>query len=243
MRKYKAVVVDDEYFIRIGFKFLLNWEQLRMEIVGQASDGEQGLELIKRLRPDVVFLDIKMPKMDGLNMLKQLREENSDILVIIMSGYAEFSYAQQAIDYGVCKYLTKPIDTEILEAIVKKIVCQLDEKQNGSEYAGMPDAVIQIIDFVEKNLSFEIKLNIIADDLHMDAIYLGKLFKRCMGIGFKDYVVRKRMEYAQQLVQNSNLSIPEIAERVGYREESYFRLSFKRFSGCSPREYKKRNKT
>ena len=239
MRNYKAVVVDDEYFIRTGFKFLLDWEKLRMEIAGQASDGEQGLELVKELCPDVVFLDIKMPKMDGLTMLKKLREEQNETLVIIMSGYAEFSYAQKAIDYGVYKYLTKPINTDELEQIITKIVSRLDEQQPEVEYSGIPDAVRELIETVEKNLSSDIKLNTIADQLHMDAIYLGRLFKKSMGIGFKDYVVQKRMERAQQLIRTTNLPISEIAEKVGYREENYFRMSFKRFCGCSPREYKR----
>ncbi len=239
MRNYKAVVIDDEYFIRTGFKFLLDWEKLRMEIAGQASDGEQGLELVKELCPDVVFLDIKMPKMDGLTMLKKLREEQNETLVIIMSGYAEFSYAQKAIDYGVYKYLTKPINTDELEQIITKIVSRLDEQQPEVEYSGIPDAVRELIETVEKNLSSDIKLNTIADQLHMDAIYLGRLFKKSMGIGFKDYVVQKRMERAQQLIRTTNLPISEIAEKVGYREENYFRMSFKRFCGCSPREYKR----
>ncbi len=239
MRNYKAVVIDDEYFIRTGFKFLLDWEKLRMEIAGQASDGEQGLELVKELCPDVVFLDIKMPKMDGLTMLKKLREEQNETLVIIMSGYAEFSYAQKAIDYGVYKYLTKPINTDELEQIITKIVSRLDEQQPEVEYSGIPDAVRELIETVEKNLSSDIKLNTIADQLHMDAIYLGRLFKKSMGIGFKDYVVQKRMERAQQLIRKTNLPISEIAEKVGYREENYFRMSFKRFCGCSPREYKR----
>ena len=239
MRNYKAVVIDDEYFIRTGFKFLLDWEKLRMEIAGQASDGEQGLELVKELCPDVVFLDIKMPKMDGLTMLKKLREEQNETLVIIMSGYAEFSYAQKAIDYGVYKYLTKPINTDELEQIITKIVSRLDEQQPEVEYSGIPDAVRELIETVEKNLSSDIKLNTIADQLHMDAIYLGRLFKKSMGIGFKDYVVQKRMERAQQLIRTTNLPISEIAEKVGYREENYFRMSFKRFCGCSPRAYKR----
>ena len=239
MRNYKAVVIDDEYFIRTGFKFLLDWEKLRMEIAGQASDGEQGLELVKELCPDVVFLDIKMPKMDGLTMLKKLREEQNETLVIIMSGYAEFSYAQKAIDYGVYKYLTKPINTDELEQIITKIVSRLDEQQPEVEYSGIPDAVRELIETVEKNLSSDIKLNTIADQLHMDAIYLGRLFKKSMGIGFKDYVVQKRMERAQQLIRTTNLPISEIAEKVGYREENHFRMSFKRFCGCSPREYKR----
>ena len=180
-----------------------------------------------------------MPKMDGLTMLKKLREEQNETLVIIMSGYAEFSYAQKAIDYGVYKYLTKPINTDELEQIITKIVSRLDEQQPEVEYSGIPDAVRELIETVEKNLSSDIKLNTIADQLHMDAIYLGRLFKKSMGIGFKDYVVQKRMERAQQLIRTTNLPISEIAEKVGYREENYFRMSFKRFCGCSPREYKR----
>ena len=239
MRSYKAVVIDDEYFIRTGFKFLLDWEKLRMEIAGQASDGEQGLELIKEVCPDVIFLDIKMPKMDGLSMLKKLREEQNETLVIIMSGYAEFSYAQKAIDYGVYKYLTKPINTDELEQIITKIVSRLDEQQPNVEYPGIPDVVREVMETVERNLSSDVKLNTIAEQLHMDAIYLGRLFKRYVGMGFKEYVLQKRMERAQQMIRATNLPISEIAERVGYREENYFRMSFKRFCGCSPREYKK----
>lgn len=239
MRSYKAVVIDDEYFIRTGFKFLLDWGKLRMEIAGQASDGEQGLELIKEVCPDVIFLDIKMPKMDGLSMLKKLREKQNDTPVIIMSGYAEFSYAQKAIDYGVYKYLTKPINTDELEQIITKIVSRLDEQQPNVEYPGIPDVVREVMETVERNLSSDVKLNTIAEQLHMDAIYLGRLFKRYVGMGFKEYVLQKRMERAQQMIRATNLPISEIAEKVGYREENYFRMSFKRFCGCSPREYKK----
>ena len=114
MRNYKAVVIDDEYFIRTGFKFLLDWEKLRMEIAGQASDGEQGLELVKELCPDVVFLDIKMPKMDDKH--KNRLQKVVRIAIILIIAIFTCTYTIQSIEpilNTICKSEAKAIATKI----------------------------------------------------------------------------------------------------------------------------------
>lgn len=235
----ELLIVDDEETALQAVLKNVKWEELPFKRVYTATNITSAKAELENEKIRIVLCDIEMPMGSGLDLLEWMNQNRRDVLCIFMTCHAEFSYAQKAIDYGVYKYLTKPINTDELEQIITKIVSRLDEQQPEVEYSGIPDAVRELIETVEKNLSSDIKLNTIADQLHMDAIYLGRLFKKSMGIGFKDYVVQKRMERAQQLIRTTNLPISEIAEKVGYREENYFRMSFKRFCGCSPREYKR----
>lgn len=116
---FKVLLVDDEPFVTKALKVLIDWEGLGYTICGDASHGEEAVEQIKKLKPDVVITDIRMPKMDGLELIKYCSEVlkvNSEF--IILSGYSDFKYAQQAIKYSVKEYLLKPIDEdELIESL------------------------------------------------------------------------------------------------------------------------------
>jgi YesN/AraC family two-component response regulator len=123
----KVVVVDDEVLLRKGLISTTPWSSLDCEVVGEASDADEGEEVIKNLQPDIVIMDIKMPGRTGLELIKSLKSE-AGCEFIILSGYGEFSYAQKAIDLGVNSYLLKPVgDEELLEAI-RKTVALVKEK-------------------------------------------------------------------------------------------------------------------
>ena len=123
---YKIFIADDEAIIREGIKCLLDYESLGFTIVGEAANGTAAYEQILSLMPDVVFLDIRMPKMLGLDVIREARANGFNGKIIILSGYSDFKYAQQAIHYGVQNYLTKPIDEKELEGILLTIKEQLD---------------------------------------------------------------------------------------------------------------------
>jgi len=107
----KTILVDDEYFARKGLLGLIPWEKYGYEIIGEAEDGEEALELIERLAPDLVITDIRMPVVDGLELIQTVRERgDKSTKFIIISGYGDFKYAQQAVRFGVQDYLLKPID-------------------------------------------------------------------------------------------------------------------------------------
>ncbi|MFM1603121.1 response regulator, partial [Helcococcus ovis] len=93
---YKVLLVEDELFIRRGLTYLFNWEKVNCTIIGEAENGQIGLEMIKKLNPDIVILDINMPILGGLDMLKQVKNKNFES--IILSGYDEFEYAKDAIN-------------------------------------------------------------------------------------------------------------------------------------------------
>lgn len=104
----KIMIVDDESFIRMNFKTFIDWSRHGYELVGEASNGREALEKIRELDPDVVFLDIRMPLMDGLEVLRRMRESGLSCRVIILSSHNEFEYAREALRLGACDYIHKP---------------------------------------------------------------------------------------------------------------------------------------
>lgn len=120
---FKVLLVDDEIFVRKGLQKLIKWEQLNLTVVGEAKNGGEALDLIERLNPDLVITDVMMPVLDGLELVRRVKETCRPAPVfIIISGYNEFKYAQQAIRYGVHEYLLKPIDANEMTTILQKLV-------------------------------------------------------------------------------------------------------------------------
>lgn len=126
---YKLIIADDEAIIREGLKCLLDWEAEGFSIAGEASNGDEALSLILSEKPDIVLLDIRMPGMSGLEVVRLARESGFHGKVVILSGYSDFNYAREAIRYGVLSYLTKPIDEDELLEIVTEVRSQLDSDQ------------------------------------------------------------------------------------------------------------------
>lgn len=130
---YTILIADDEKNIREGLKYIIDWQALGFEICAEAANGEETLDKILTLNPNLVLLDIRMPKLYGTELVKIAREKGYQGKFIILSGYSDFAYAQQAIRYGVGFYLTKPIDEdELLQAVmsVKDAIEKEDAKKN-----------------------------------------------------------------------------------------------------------------
>ncbi|CUU50451.1 response regulator transcription factor [Clostridium beijerinckii] len=131
---WKLVIADDEPKIRRGIENILNWSEFGIEIVGQAEDGEIALEIIKENRPDIILLDINMPFLNGLDLLQKLKEIGNSGIVIIISGYDDFSYAQKALQYNVFDYILKPVSKKNIEEIIIKATNKLIEKGKENNY-------------------------------------------------------------------------------------------------------------
>ena len=104
----KVLIVDDEAFVRVSFKSYIDWNRYGFELIGEAEDGEIALEMIQNLKPDIVFLDINIPKLDGIQVLKDMKKMNLTAKVIILSGYNEFEYVKEAMKAGALDYIHKP---------------------------------------------------------------------------------------------------------------------------------------
>lgn len=125
---YKAIIIDDEPIIVKGLTRLLPWQVYDCEVVGTASDGQEGLELIRKLQPDIVFSDIYMPKMNGLLMAAALKSEFEDMELTILTGYRDFDLVQEALRLGVTRFILKPSNMEELEEALKVMTGKLKKK-------------------------------------------------------------------------------------------------------------------
>lgn len=130
---YTVLIADDEASIREGLKYIMDWENMGFSICGETSNGEDTLQTILQTEPNLVLLDIRMPKMYGTDIIRIARENGYRGKFIILSGYSDFAYAQTAIRYGASFYLTKPIEEEELQRAVEKIKETLVAEKNRSD--------------------------------------------------------------------------------------------------------------
>lgn len=126
---FNLIIVDDEEIVRNGLKKFVNWEELGFQVTGDMESALEALEFIENERVDAILTDIKMPDMDGLTLIEEIRTINSDIKTVILSGYGEFEYAQKAIRLGAYDFLTKPVKFEELKRIFLNISQILEEKE------------------------------------------------------------------------------------------------------------------
>lgn len=128
MGYYRILLVDDEEEVRKGILRKMDWEKLGFQVAGDAENGEEALEKIEQLKPDVVMTDIRMPYMDGLTLTARIRQKYPSMKVLIFSGYDDFEYAQQAIKLNVTEYILKPVNVEELTEILNRVRENLDEE-------------------------------------------------------------------------------------------------------------------
>ncbi|TDF90599.1 response regulator transcription factor [Paenibacillus piri] len=137
---WKIVIIDDDPNLLEGMRESIPWEELEVEWVGEAIDGQEGLLVIDRFQPDIILTDINMPVMNGLDMIGLLRERGFKGKFIILSGYLDFEYARQALRLQVDDYLTKPITIDNLKAVLSRVTAELEKEHlKENEYNVLKD--------------------------------------------------------------------------------------------------------
>lgn len=126
----KMILADDESIVRNGLKRAIRWEDFDIEIIAEASDGLEALELCQQLNPDILFTDIRMPMMDGLEVALKLKEMGSSIRIIIISGIQDFNYAKTALDVSAEGYVLKPVKIPELTEVIKKVSNRIKFERN-----------------------------------------------------------------------------------------------------------------
>ena len=255
---YKVVIIDDEPIIVRGLEKPVKWEAWGCTVVGTAFNGVEGMELIRKERPDVLISDICMPKMDGLSMIAALKSEFPDMEIAILTGYRDFDYAQEAIRLGVCRFLLKPSKMDELNEAIATMVEKLrgrvisqfttglsetenenTEREKGElESAASSFIVKNALAYIEANYKERLKLADVADNIYVSQWHLSKLLNKYTGQTFSEILNHVRMERAKQLLGNPSLRIGDIAEAVGFLDMAHFSRVFKKQEGISANEYR-----
>lgn len=393
---WKVLIADDESIIREGIQSSLNWQQLGLEVVAEAEDGEEALELARKHSVHILLVDLNMPIMNGMSLIKHIREELPDCKIIIITGHDEFTYAQAAIRMNVDDYILKPVNPAQLADVLTKITKQMASSMEKEEhlqmaskqiernfsllrerfclewmdgglseveireqlaFLKMPDrapsslgviqwsgnsrgkellserdrqlylfAIENIVeellspytlvkfrdhlgmlvvlvwepvsaDYIEKidtavqtylKISIasqflttiegvtgvsnvyqqartslykevhlspfvrlakdfiaqrysdpEITLEMIANEMKVSPVYLGRIFKQELGIPFVNLLTHTRIKHAIHYLSTTDMTIIEISEKVGYDSQHYFSTAFKKVVGIAPNQYRK----
>lgn len=250
----RIVVVDDESGTRSGVIRLIDRIDPSFVVVGEADNGYDGMLQIKELQPDVVIADIRMPRVNGLEMIENARNCSPHTRYLILSGYSEFELAKQAMRLSVVDYLLKPVTaaqlTDALHNIQRMMLNEADantssstktntgngfaDAQNGAAYSPI---VTHIIEGIRKDYARHLYLEDFAERLKITPEYAGSLFSRETGKTFSAYLRFIRMEKAKNLLQESESKIYEIAYKTGYADVKYFCRVFKDYTGVSAKSY------
>lgn len=236
-------IADDEIWITLGLTKLLEKSGFDIWVVGTANNGLTAREEIVECKPDIVFTDIRMPGMTGLELLRDIHKESPETKVVMISGYAEFSYAQEAVQHHAYDYLLKPIKEEELGRILRNVTEENGIAQSASEEDKIETASLKMIDQVINDIrnhyTEDIQLTTLATKYSVSIARLSTAIKKQIGMNFSDYVAQLRIQRAKELLADDTLSISEIAEIVGYNDYFYFIKVFKKVQGISPSKYRK----
>lgn len=240
---YSVVVVEDEKIELKELTMIIENEIDNLYLIGVAENGIDGLSIINDLCPDIIISDIQLPGQNGLDMLNKIETPTK---TLILSGYSDFKYMQNAIRLGVDDYLLKPIDDIDLKKALSKITKELDNYktlQPTSLKIDLKDniqnhLIDSAIKYIKENYYNPIGLQEAALFLNVSETHLSRLFKELVGINFLSYLNTYRINKSIDLLINSNENINEIAYQCGYITPGYFAKIFKRLLKTTPKKFR-----
>lgn len=240
--KTKILIAEDEEVIRRGVVKYIQLHTERFDTIYEAENGEDALNIILEYQPDIVLLDIQMPKMDGITVMQKLSKTKIKPIIVILSGYDEFRYAQNALRYGAKEYLLKPVRaSDILLCLNKLADKYLPESREAEEVCSCEEEngfVNDAKNYIEEHYSENLTIKDVAEIIGISSGYLSTMFNQKLGLGFAEYLNGLKVEHACVYLEQNYLKVYEIAYKVGFRDEKYFTKVFKKVMGVTPKEYR-----
>lgn len=249
----KIMIVDDEKLLRNGFRYMTNWAEKGVTIVGDAINGQDALDKLPLLQPDIVISDIKMPVMDGVTLVKEIKRLYPHISIVMLSSHDDYDYVRESMRLGASDYLLKAtIDVNELYDILQRLyvapsqgtsdeldTCNSENSLTVAHTTSSTQLIKSIIQYIEEHYTENISLSSIAKTFFMNKNYLCNLFKTETETTINEYIASLRIEKAKSLMRAKTTSLSQISYQVGYQNHTYFDRVFKRKTGFSPSEYMK----
>lgn len=236
---YKLLIADDEPNIREGLSYL-DWNSVNISVAATVENGRAAYDYITNNEVHILLTDIKMPLMDGLELIRLTKEYNKDIEIVALSGYNDFEFVKHCLKNDVFNYLLKPIDIDEWKETFSEVSKRLDErlkKTQGSIKLGTHSKnhiVSAALEYMNEHFSEQITLTDVASHIYSNPTYLSRVIKTEVGIGFTELLTKLRIDAAKKLLKNPAYKINEIAESVGYSNPRYFTFAFKKQTGLTP---------
>ena len=255
----KIIIVDDEENIANGILSIIESNIDFPTSIHLAYDGQQAFDIAAAFKPDLVVTDIRMHMMNGLDLVKILKEKELCNNFIIISGYDKFTYAQTAIRFGVIGYLLKPIDKQELLSLINSVYNSLPQTYALIKNRILPDlkyfsvnldeenypsSLKKAILYIEKNYMNDISLQTLSDELLLHPCYISSLFGKFTGNSFKSLLEYIRIKKAAELLLfEKDITVSEISYLVGYNNERRLYDAFQKRLNCTPGDFKNQYST
>lgn len=237
--KLSVVLIDDESIILEGLRKVVKWDKYNCKVVGTASDARSGAQLIREFRPDILITDICMPGQNGLTMLAGLRSEFPEMQVTVLTGYRDFSYAQEAIRLGVTRFLLKPSKMSEIDEAMTAMTAKIGVKEESPADQNTGSFIVnQAVAYIEKHYSEKLTLQEVAETCYVSQWHLSKLLNKYAGQSFYDILNKVRINAAKDLLKDPSLRVGDIGMMVGYMDNAHFSRIFKKLTGSSANEYR-----
>lgn len=248
---FHAVIIDDEKWVIKSLIATIK-DQTMFDITAEFYNGTSGLEYIRTRKPDLAFVDVRMPGMGGLDILQTAHAEGLPTLFIMISGHAEFAYAQKAMFHNAIGYCLKPFtQSELLDAMTKASALLEKRSDSGETVSQTQDTFVpkhlnvshksvkMMIDYAEAHFKEDISMHDISAYCSINPNYASQIFKQETGRSFISYLNDLRIVYACYLLEHSEDTVFEISEQSGFNDYFYFAKVFKKIKGETPTNYRK----
>lgn len=235
---YSVYLVDDEPLVLTYMK-KLPWREHEFEVTGTFTDPKEALARMQSATPDVLFTDIHMAPMDGLELIRQSKDEGLNAIFVVVSAYDKFEYARTVIQLEGFDYLIKPVAYAQYADLMARLKAKLDKASGKLERpTTMSVELNQILKYLKKNFAQKHSLGQVAQQFNIHPNYICRLFSKHLGTTFSSYLTTLRMEHALSLLKTTEKSVKEIAALSGYDDYFYFCRVFREVNGCTPTQYR-----
>ena len=240
---YNILLVEDEHYLRNALKHSIEEIDDFYKVTAEAANGADALEILKKESVHIVFTDIQMPVMDGLELSKQIKTLYPEIPIVILTGYSDFEYVQEALRQQVFDYLLKPVSEDDLLAVLSKISQSLEKEYELPEEAGVSSrdaksCADHVASYIREHYMEEVDLGKLAEEMGFSAAYLSKIFKRYAGMTPVKMLTDVRIHQAKRLLLETDMSIQEVGAAVGYPDQFHFSKTFRKIVGTNPSGYR-----
>lgn len=258
---YSVILIDDEEVSVESIRQMIPWKDYGIKAVYTAGNIETAKLIMEETKIDIVICDIEMSGGDGFEMIRWIKEKAYPCVNIFLTCHAEFSYAQKAMRLGVIDYILKPVIPGDFGVVLLKAIEALKEQEaidRGRAYASRlaagcleegesksslnnnKEITSKIKKYIDEHLSYSITRQEIAECVFLNKDYVSRIFKEETGMSIVDYIIKKKIYVACELLSTTKLSVSKVAECTGYTHMPYFSKIFKKETGMTPNEYRSR---
>ncbi len=245
--QYQVVVAEDELLILQNTIEKIHKLDLGFHVAASAQTGVQALEKIEEFNPSLLITDIRMPVMDGLELIERARETRPDLDCIVISGYADFEYAQRACRLHAFDYLLKPVEVSALRDALERLRVryaaerrELEAVFSGAGEGPSPQLAAELLKgYLNTHYREDVRINLIAESMNYSPGHLSRIFQQSFDVPPNRYLITLRINRACQLLASDDeLTASVVGAMVGYPEPGYFTRIFKKYVGISPQQYR-----